>query len=165
MQITDIAQFIDYYQGVRTRTRRLLALVPPAQLEFRPLPGRFSLGEQFRHIAAIERYLYMETLFDRPSRYAGCGPELAGGYEATVDFFDRCHRETLELLRGITPERLQQRCTTPGGASITVWKWLRLLPEHEAHHRGQVYMLLAMLGVPTPPLYGLSSEQVAGMRG
>jgi uncharacterized damage-inducible protein DinB len=32
--------------------------------------------------------------------------------------------------------------------------------EHEAHHRGQIYLYLAMLGVETPPLYGLTSEQV-----
>jgi len=32
--------------------------------------------------------------------------------------------------------------------------------EHEAHHRGQIYLMLNMLEVPTPPLYGLTSEEV-----
>jgi uncharacterized damage-inducible protein DinB len=32
--------------------------------------------------------------------------------------------------------------------------------EHEVHHRGQLYMALGILGVPTPPIYGLTSEQV-----
>jgi uncharacterized damage-inducible protein DinB len=32
--------------------------------------------------------------------------------------------------------------------------------EHEIHHRGQIYLHLAQLGVPTPPLYGLTSEEV-----
>ena len=32
--------------------------------------------------------------------------------------------------------------------------------EHEAHHRGQIYLMLAMRGVKTPPLYGLTSEEV-----
>jgi uncharacterized damage-inducible protein DinB len=32
--------------------------------------------------------------------------------------------------------------------------------EHEAHHRGQMYFMLGMLGVKTPPLYGLSEEEV-----
>jgi uncharacterized damage-inducible protein DinB len=43
---------------------------------------------------------------------------------------------------------------------ITVWKWLRAMVEHEIHHRGQIYIYLAMLNVSTPPLYGLTSEQV-----
>ena len=32
--------------------------------------------------------------------------------------------------------------------------------EHEAHHRGQLYLMLGMLDVPTPPLFGLTSEEV-----
>ena len=32
--------------------------------------------------------------------------------------------------------------------------------EHEAHHRGQIYLMLGMLGVATPPIYGLTSEEV-----
>lgn len=32
--------------------------------------------------------------------------------------------------------------------------------EHEIHHRGQIYLYLSMLNVETPPLYGLTSEEV-----
>jgi uncharacterized damage-inducible protein DinB len=32
--------------------------------------------------------------------------------------------------------------------------------EHEVHHRGQIYLYLAMLEIPTPPLYGLTEEEV-----
>jgi uncharacterized damage-inducible protein DinB len=160
MQITDISQFIDYYQSVRTRTRRLLPLVPPEQWEWTYQPGKFTIGDLVRHMATIERFLYVETLFGRPSQYTGCGPELANGYEATIAFFDRCHAETLDMLRGLTPEHLQQKCYPLGGQGITVWKWLRLLPEHEIHHRGQLYTYLSMLGIETPPLYGLTSETV-----
>ena len=43
---------------------------------------------------------------------------------------------------------------------MAVWKWLRAMVEHEVHHRGQIYMILSLLGIPTPPLYGLTSEEV-----
>ena len=49
---------------------------------------------------------------------------------------------------------------TPAGVPITTWKWFRAMVEHEAHHRGQIYLMLNMLEVPTPPLYGLTSEEV-----
>jgi len=55
---------------------------------------------------------------------------------------------------------LQRKCATPDGAHITVWKWLRAMVEHEIHHRGQLYLYLSLLNVPTPPLYGLTSEEV-----
>ncbi len=37
--------------------------------------------------------------------------------------------------------------------------------EHEIHHRGQIYLYLAMLDVPTPPLYGLTEEEVKARSG
>ena len=61
----------------------------------------------------------------------------------------------------LSPEDLQAKCVTPAGTPITTWKWLRLLPEHEIHHRGQMYTYLGLLGVATPPIYGMTSEQVA----
>ena len=164
MQITDVGQFLDYYQNVRARTRRLLPLVPPERLEWTYQPGKFTLGGLVRHIAAIERHLYAEALLGHPTQYAGCGPELAPGYAATVAFFDRCHAETVNIIRALPPERLTQKCYPLGAPGITVWKWLRLLPEHEIHHRGQLYLYLGMLGIETPPIFGLTSEALAGMR-
>jgi uncharacterized damage-inducible protein DinB len=32
--------------------------------------------------------------------------------------------------------------------------------EHEVHHRSQIYVYLGMLGIQTPPIYGLTSEEV-----
>ena len=32
--------------------------------------------------------------------------------------------------------------------------------EHEVHHRGQIYVYLGMLEVKTPPLFGLTSEEL-----
>ena len=73
---------------------------------------------------------------------------------------ERLHAESTDIFSRLTPEDLQRKCTTPGAAPITVWKWLRLMTEHEIHNRGQIYLYLGMLGVATPPLYGLTSEQV-----
>jgi uncharacterized damage-inducible protein DinB len=33
--------------------------------------------------------------------------------------------------------------------------------EHEIHHHGQIYLYLGMLGVPAPPMYGLTSSKFA----
>jgi uncharacterized damage-inducible protein DinB len=66
----------------------------------------------------------------------------------------------VEIFAGLGPDDLQRRCTTPGGAAMPVWKWLRSMIEHEIHHRGQLYVMLGLLGVPAPPLYGLTSEEV-----
>jgi len=80
-------------------------------------------------------------------------------------FVARMHEESLAILGGLEAADLERRCTTPGGVLIPVWKWLRSMVEHEAHHRGQIYVYLGILGVETPPLYGLTSEQVRAASG
>ena len=73
---------------------------------------------------------------------------------------DRCHAQTVEILRALSDADLREKCVTPGGASISVGKWPRLMVEHEVHHRGQISMALGVLGVATPPIYSLTSEEV-----
>ncbi len=160
MVINSIEQFLEYWERVRFRTRRVAVCIPPDQLEWTYAAGKFTVGDLVRHIAATERYMFVECVMGRGSRYPGHGRELADGYDAVLAYLDRMDAESIELLRSLTPERLQSKCPTPGGGEITVWKWLRSMAEHEIHHRGQLYIYLSMLGVPTPPLYGLTEEQV-----
>jgi uncharacterized damage-inducible protein DinB len=160
MEIRSIASFLDYWSSIRARTRRVVACIPPDQIEWTPLPGKFTLGDQVRHLATIERYMYAETVAGRPSRYAGCGRELAEGFAAVVAFLDRLGAESRTVFGALTDADLARKCLTPAGTSITTWKWLRAMVEHEAHHRGQIYLMLGLLGVPTPPLYGMTSEEV-----
>jgi uncharacterized damage-inducible protein DinB len=160
MEIPDIAVFLQYFENVRGRTERVLACIPPAQLEWRPRPGAFSFGDLIRHLGAIERYMFAENVQGRPSRYPGHGAELADGWEDVNAFLRRMHEESVAIFSSLTPAALERACTTPGGARLPVWKWLRAMVEHEVHHRGQIYVMLGMLGVSTPPLFGLTSEEV-----
>ena len=160
MQIQDLSTFLEYLDKIHQRTVRVVRCIPAEKLEWSFREGKFTLGDLVRHIAAIERYMYAETIQGKPSRYAGCGKELADGLEEVVLFLERMHRESVEIISRLTAEDLNRKCATPDGTPITVWKWLRAMVEHEIHHRGQIYIYLAMLNVPTPPLYGLTSEQV-----
>jgi uncharacterized damage-inducible protein DinB len=161
MTIDTIDDFLDYYTKLRARTRRVIECAPDDVFEREVIPGKWTFGDLVRHLAAIERHMYGETLRGFPSRYAGCGRDLADGRQAVLDYLDRMHAETIEILRGFRDEDLHEKCTTPAGTPITRWKWMRAMTEHEIHHRGQLYTYLALLGVATPPLFGLSAEDVA----
>ena len=160
MEITSVESFLPYYEGIRERTRRVLECIPDERMEWRHAPGRFSFGDLVRHLAALERWMFAENVAGRPSRYPGHGRELADGAEAVRRYFEEMHAESLEIFRALTDADLARRCTTPGGASLPVWKWLRAMVEHEVHHRGQLYLMLGMIGVETPPIFGLTSEEV-----
>ena len=160
MEITRIEPFLDYLERVRERTRRIIACIPPEHLEWTYKPGAFTFGDLIRHLGAIERHMFAENAQCRPSRYPGHGQELAEGYDAVLAYLDEMHRQSMEIFRGLSPEDLERRCETPGGTPLKVWKWLRSMVEHEIHHRGQIYLMLGILDIPTPPLYGLTSEEV-----
>ena len=160
MDITDALAFADYWDNFRGRTRRVVALIPPEQVEWAPAEGRWTLGDIVRHLAGIERDMYGENVQGHSSRYPGHGVELADGFPAVLAYHDRKHAEALEIFRALTSEQLAGKCTTPAGTPITTRKWLRAMVEHEAHHRGQLYLMLGLLGVATPPIFGLTEEEV-----
>jgi uncharacterized damage-inducible protein DinB len=165
MEIRTIQQFLDYWDGFRARTRRVVTCIPPDQIEWTHHPGAFTLGDLVRHLATIERYMYAETVAGRPSRYTGCGRDLAEGYDAVLAHFDRLDQEARAIIGALSDADLKRKCRTPAGSEITTWKWLRAMCEHEAHHRGQIYLMVTMLGVATPPLFGLTSEEVRDRSG
>ena len=160
MEISSAESFVTYFESIRARTLRVAAAIPRERLEWAPSAGAFTFGDLLRHLAAMERYMFAENVQGRPSRYQGCGRELADGYDEVLAFAARLHGEAMAIFGRLGAADLAGRCMTPAGVEMSVWKWLRAMVEHEVHHRGQIYLMLRLLDVPTPPLYGLTSEEV-----
>jgi uncharacterized damage-inducible protein DinB len=160
MEIATIQPFLQYFGNVRERTMRVARCIPPDKMDWSYAPGKFTLGDLLRHIAVTERYMFAENVQGRASRYTSHGKEFADGRDNVLAFMERLHAEAMEIFAKLTDADLQGKCRNVSGMEITVWKWLRSMTEHEIHHRGQIYLYLGILGVPTPPLYGLTSEEV-----
>jgi uncharacterized damage-inducible protein DinB len=158
--MTQSEDFVPYFKGIRKRTARLVPLIPPDQLEWRPEAGAMSFGDLLRHLAGTERWMWAENVAGRPARFPGHDASLAPGYEATCAYFARLHLEAMTIFESLAPGDYETPVQTPAGAMLPAWKWLRAMIEHEAHHRGQLYLMLRMIGVSTPPIFGLTSEEV-----
>ena len=160
MEIRKVDAFLPYYRNIRRRTLRVARCIPRDQFDWTYRAGKFTFADLLRHLGAIERYMFAENVQGRPSRYPGHGPELAATPDEVLAFLDRMHEESLAIFAALGDEQLHAKCVTPAGIPITTWKWLRAMVEHEIHHRGQIYLYLGILGIDTPPLYGLTSEEV-----
>ena len=160
MEISHIETFLAYLERVHERTRRLVVLIPVSALEWAPRTGAFTCGDLVRHLAGIERFLYAENAHGRANRYPGHDRSLADGWEAVVEYYDRCHAESMTIFGSLDTPSLMARQPTPAGALVPVWKFLRAMIEHEVHHRGQLYLMLSLLGVATPPIYGMREEEL-----
>jgi uncharacterized damage-inducible protein DinB len=134
--------------------------VPEQAIEWSPHPNRFTFGDIVRHLAAVERYVYAEVAAGRPIRYPGHSSFLASGLVNVVRYYDELHVEARAILHAIDPAAYASKCETPVGTPISLWKWIRLMTEHEIHHRGQLYLMLTMVGVRAPPVLELTSEQL-----
>jgi uncharacterized damage-inducible protein DinB len=160
VEIRTIQPFLQYFGNARERTLRVARCIPPDQIDWTYGDGHFTLGDLLRHLAVTERYMWAENVNGRQSRYTSHGKEFGATLDEILVLLDRLHVESVPLFAQLTDEDLQKKCRTPGGGEIATWKWLRAMAEHEAHHRGQIYIYLSMLAVPTPPIFGLTSEEV-----
>lgn len=156
----DSTLFTEYWTRARTRTMRVLDQLSDADLEWSYAPGRFTFGDLYRHLGGMERYMFAENVLGRPSSYPGHAASLASGVDAVRAYVARCHAESLAIFSALSRADLESRCSTPAGGSMAVWKWLRSMVEHEAHHRGQLYLMASMRDIRVEPLYGLTEEQV-----
>jgi hypothetical protein len=51
MEIRSINQFLEYWDNLRGRTRRVVTCIPPEHIEWSHRPGAFTLGDLVRHLA------------------------------------------------------------------------------------------------------------------
>jgi uncharacterized damage-inducible protein DinB len=160
MAFMEPQEWLSYIDRMYQRTRRVAVLIPESELEHNFGGSRFTPGDLVRHLAGVNRYMFVEVAAGRANRYPGHTRELAAGLADVLAYHQRLHEESMEVLRSLTPPDFDRKVAAPEGAPITAWKWLRAMTEHEAHHRGQLYWTLAELGVQTPPLFGLTSEEV-----
>ena len=165
MEIRTIQPFLKYFGNIRERTMRVARCVPADKVEWSYAPGKFTPGDLLRHIAITERYLFAENVQGHPSRYTTHGKEWADGLDNIFALMERLHSESMAIFEKLTDADLQNKCVSVAGTDVVIWKLLRSMVEHEIHHRGQFYIYLGVLGEPTPPLYGLTSEEVRSRGG
>lgn len=120
MVIKTVDSFLAYRSSIKKRTDRLLEIIPPEYFEWAYKDGKFTIADVIRHLAAIERFMYAENVLGNPSKYTGCGKELADGYDEVMEFYDQKREEAFEIFRTLSDNDLQQKCTTPAGIDITI---------------------------------------------
>ena len=160
MKITKTEDFLAYLEKTREATNRVIQAIPKDKMDWTYKPGKFTIGDLVRHIAAIERHVFAETAIGKKSTYKGCGKGLADGYDDILSYFDDMHQESVALFKSIRDERLRSEITSLDGRTIELGNFLRALIVHEVHHRGALCIYLNLLGVESPPIIGLKEEQV-----
>jgi uncharacterized damage-inducible protein DinB len=160
MEITNVRAFLAYHEKTRQVTNKVIQVIPPDKIEWTYAPGKFTIGDLVRHIAAIERHVFAEVAMGNKPDYTGCSKALADGYENTMSYFNEKHVESIAIFKSLPDESLRRAIKSLDGKEIKLGSFLRALFVHEIHHRGALCIYLNLLGVATPPVIGLTEEQV-----
>lgn len=154
----------EFEQEVKS-TRRLLQAIPEKDIDFRPSPTSWTVGELAQHIATIY-YWYVGTL--TKDEYDMAADKLERGapndIKATLDLFEKNAALAGDALKAITEESLQDQWTMKMGNQTVLGPLPRgivarsFLFNHIYHHRGEMIVYLRATGNKVPGLYGPTYE-------
>jgi uncharacterized damage-inducible protein DinB len=160
MEIKTIESFLSYYDRVRETTNRTIQAIPSDKMDWTYMPGKFTFADLVRHIAAIERNLFAESVSGNPICYTGCGKELADGYENVIAYYNEMHQQSMQIFNSLNDRDLKRKIISLNGKETEIGSMLKALIVHEIHHRAAMCIYLNMVNVKSPPLFGLTEEQV-----
>ena len=147
-----------------TTTRKVLERVPEDQIDWRPHPKSFTLGELAQHVATIPMWGLMTLTRSELDLGGFTRPPQARTRAELLTMFDRNVAETRTALVGKTDGELLVPWTlkNDGHTVFTMPKasvWRSFVLSHGIHHRGQLSVYLRLRNVPVPSMYGPSADE------
>lgn len=119
-----------------------------SQLDFTPFDGSYSAARIMLHIADAEegwfQYVIGKKYEQWPSHFT------VENYPTLADIksvLEQVHRETEDFLDSLGESDLERIINTPWDEAIPLGWIIWHVLEHEVHHRGELSLILGMLGV------------------
>lgn len=141
-----------YWDTVRLEFEHVLATVDAATFDWKPAAGDQvkSIGDLVRHLCDSEAY-WIERVI-QGKEWIRHSREVWGDHEALLERWKILRQKTLQYLDTLSPGRLTDTKIDHRGNIVTVGWILWHVFQHEAHHRGQIYMLLRLRKPGRPSL-------------
>ena len=148
----DARSLFGHWSDVRQGLYQALDMLSTDQLAFMPRQGLWSLHETICHIAGGEDswfrcYVTREVSSWEEASYQPADYPTPAALKALLL---QVHQRVEAMYASDADARLAQLVTLPWGPTVShewvVWHIL----EHEIHHRGEVYLMLGLLGMEAP---------------
>ena len=147
-------------------TRKLLEAIPEKDLNYKPSPTSWTMGELAQHIATIY-YWYVGTftmdVYDMAADHLERGD--VNDIKATIALFESNVAKARTALQSLTEEKLQDNWTMKVGERVVLGPMPRgvvsrgFLFNHIYHHRGEMIVYLRATGNKVPGMYGPVYEE------
>ena len=155
--ITSIDQFTKGWQKESDNTRKILAGLTDKAIKKEPVKDHRSLGRIAWHIAQTIPEMLGKT---------GLNPEGPKEDESVPDTAEEIRKAydiaASSLLKQVSEKWNDESLQVEDDLYGEKWKrgmTLRIMIDHEIHHRGQMTVLMRLAGLKVPGLYGPSKEE------
>ena len=156
--IASVAEFVRYFEGVRKRTVVAVDRVGPLLAGFSPKPGEWTCAQIVRHLTGAEKFFVAKVVEDRFTTDLELGPDES--WAVTRARLDDVHHGEMARLATLPDARLGEKVADLEGGTMSRWRFLMAMVEHEVHHRSQLDAWIALAGGEAPQIYGYRMEDV-----
>ena len=143
----ELRQLISHWNQVRAGLLATMDKFKDAELAYVPFEGGWSVGQILLHIAHEEdgeiRQGITRELLQWPSGYA---PKEYPTMESIKTLLTKVHSRTEQYLQTLDDGDLDRDIETPWNKTIQLRMMIWHVLEHEIHHRGELSLILGMLG-------------------
>jgi uncharacterized damage-inducible protein DinB len=147
----NVVEEFAYWRVVRRGLLEALDMLNDDQLAFVPREGLWSLGQVACHIAKAEDGWFRYAVTCELSQWPAA-PDRAdcASVAAVRSLLDRTHAHTVALLEATAVARLDDPVDVPWGEELTLREIIWHVIGHEIHHRGEIYLMMGLLGLEAP---------------
>ena len=142
----NLNELFDHWRHVRHGLLSTMDQFSDADLAYEPFAESWTVGDLMRHIPNTEVGWFQHVAQERLAGWPVHAPADYPTIAAIQQLLSEAHQETEAYLAEFGVGDLDRPVITPWGETVTLgWITWHVL-EHEIHHRGELSLILGLLG-------------------
>jgi uncharacterized damage-inducible protein DinB len=145
------ADLYPYWRQARRDLVSALSQLNDEQLDYSPRQGMRTIGDVARHIIDAEAGWVNLVVLQKDEPWPQYPQERLPTVQSILHEMERVHAVTIGLLQERDVRWLDETREQGGHDFALRWVFWHIL-DHEIHHRGEIFLMLGMLGVEVPDI-------------
>lgn len=152
-----VEDFLAEWKNASTGTLRAIQAVPTEKMDVAIVEGHNSLGWLAWHLVSVNAAFGQFAGLQIPG--PGADMPQPDTMDEIVTYYEQVQQAYLSEAATLRDEQLLEEVSL-FGSMMPRGQLLRLLIDHQTHHRGQMTVLIRQAGLTVPPVMGPTQEMI-----